>query len=319
MKIVALDGYTLNPGDNPWDAVAQLGELTVFERTAASDVVERARGASVLLTNKTPISREAMAALPELKFISVLATGFNIVDIMAAKERGIPVSNVPVYGTDAVAQYVFAVLLEMIHQPLAHDRAVRQGEWARRQDFSFWLGPINELAGKVFGVVGFGRIGRRAAEIAHAFGMHVLAYDVHRDHAPNWERFAWAELDDLFSRADVVTLHCPQTEANKGFVNERVLRLMKPTARLINAARGTLVNEQDLAAALNSDKLAGAVLDVVSVEPILPSNPLLNAKNCLLTPHMAWAAVEARRRLMQTTADNIAAFQRGQPIHVVNG
>lgn len=319
MKIVVLDGYTLNPGDNPWEAVSRLGDLTVFERTAAADVIERAQGASVLLTNKTPISRETIAALPDLKFISVLATGFNIVDIAAAKERGIPVSNVPVYGTDAVAQYVFAVLLEMIHQPLAHDAAVRQGEWARRQDFSFWLGPITELAGKVFGVVGFGRIGRRAAEIAHAFGMHVLAHDVQREHAPAWERFAWAELDELFSRSDVVTLHCPQTDSNKGFVNERLLQLMKPTARLINAARGTLVNEHDLAAALNAGKLAGAVLDVVSVEPILPSNPLLSAKNCLLTPHLAWAAVEARRRLMQTTADNIAAFQRGQAIHVVNG
>lgn len=319
MKIVALDGFTLNPGDNPWDAVSRLGDLTVYERTAATEVLERARGASVLLTNKTPITGDSIAGLPDLKFISVLATGFNVVDIAAARERGIPVSNVPVYGTDAVAQYVFAVLLEMIHQPRAHDAAVRLGEWGRRQDFSFWLRPISELAGKVFGVVGFGRIGRRAAEIAHAFGMHVIAHDVQQDRHPGWERFAWADLDELFARSDVVTLHCPQTASNKEFVNQRLLGLMKPTAYLINAARGTLVNEQDLAVALNSEKLAGACLDVVSFEPILASNPLLGAKNCLLTPHLAWAAVEARRRLMQTTAENIAAFQRGEPVHVVNG
>lgn len=318
MKIVALDGYTLNPGDNPWEPVSRLGNLTVFDRTAASDVADRGAGATVLLTNKTPITRETIAALPELKFISVLATGFNVVDTAAAKERGIPVSNVPVYGTDAVAQYVFAVLLGMIHQPAAHDNAVRGGEWARRQDFSFWLGPINELAGKTFGVVGYGRIGRRAAEIAHAFGMEVLAHDVHRTAEPTWGPFRWAGIEELFERADVVTLHCPQTDSNKGFVNAALLQRMKPTARLINAARGTLVNERDLAEALNADRLAGACLDVVSIEPILPDNPLLSAKNCLLTPHMAWAAVEARRRLMQTTADNIAAFQSGKPIHVVN-
>jgi len=318
MKIVALDGYTLNPGDNPWDSVSRLGQLTVHDRTAPGEVVERSRGADVLLTNKTPITRETIAALPDLKFISVLATGFNIVDIAAAKERGIPVSNVPVYGTDAVAQYVFAVLLEMIHQPAKHDAAVRDGEWARRQDFSFWLGPISELSGKTLGVVGFGRIGRRTAEIAHAFGMKVLAHDVSQTNAPNWEPFRWADLDELFQSSDVVTLHCPQTDSNKGFVNAELLAKMKPTARLINAARGTLVNESDLAAALNAGKLAGACLDVVSIEPIRPDNPVLQAKNCLLTPHLAWAAVEARRRLMQTTADNIAAFQSGKPIHVVN-
>jgi glycerate dehydrogenase len=318
MKIVALDGYTLNPGDNPWDAVNQLGELTVYDRTPPTDVIERARGANVLLTNKTPITRETIAALPDLKFISVLATGYNIVDTIAARERGISVSNVPVYGTDAVAQYVFAVLLGMIHQPALHDEAVRAGEWARREDFSFWLGPISELSGKTLGVVGFGRIGRRTAELAHAFGMHVLAHDVSQTNPPSWSHFRWAGLDELVQHSDVVTLHCPQTESNKGFVNAELLAKMKPTARLINAARGTLVNESDLAAALNAGKLAGACLDVVSIEPIRPDNPLLQAKNCLLTPHMAWAAVEARRRLMQTTADNIAAFQRGQPIHVVN-
>lgn len=318
MKIVALDGYTLNPGDNPWDAVSRLGELTVYDRTAPADVVERARGANVLLTNKTPITRETIASLPDLKFISVLATGFNIVDTVAARERGISVSNVPVYGTDAVAQYVFAVLLGMIHQPALHDAAVRAGEWARREDFSFWLGPIGELSGKTLGVIGFGRIGRRTAELAHAFGMQVLAHDVSQSNPPNWSHFRWVGLDELFQQSDVVTLHCPQTESNKGFVNAAILSKMKPTARLINAARGTLVNESDLAAALNSGKIAGACLDVVSIEPIRPDNPLLQAKNCLLTPHMAWAAVEARRRLMQTTADNIAAFQRGQPIHVVN-
>jgi len=318
MKIVVLDGYTLNPGDNPWDAVEQLGELTVYSRTPPEKIVERARGADVILTNKTPLSAETIGQLEELKFVAVLATGYNVVDIAAARARGIPVSNVPIYGTETVAQHVFAVLLAMIHQPYAHDQAIRQGEWLQSGDFSFWLRPLVELAGLTMGIVGFGRIGRRVGEIAHAFGMRVLANDIFTQNPPSYTPFEWASIEDLFSASDVVTLHCNQTPENAGFVNAGLLARMKPTAYLINAARGGLINEADLAAALNADRLAGVCLDVVSVEPIRDDNPLLGAKNCLLTPHIAWATVAARRRLMATTAENIAAFQRGQPINVVN-
>jgi glycerate dehydrogenase len=318
MKIVVLDGYTLNPGDNPWDAVEQLGELTVYSRTPPEKIVERARGADVILTNKTPLSAETIGQLEELKFVAVLATGYNVVDIAAARARGIPVSNVPIYGTETVAQHVFAVLLAMIHQPYAHDQAIRQGEWLQSGDFSFWLRPLVELAGLTMGIVGFGRIGRRVGEIAHAFGMRVLANDIFTQNPPSYTPFEWASIEDLFSASDVVTLHCNQTPENAGFVNAGLLARMKPTAYLINAARGGLINEADLAAALNADRLAGVCLDVVSVEPIRDDNPLLGAKNCLLTPHIAWATVAARRRLMATTAENIAAFQGGQPINVVN-
>ncbi len=318
MKIVVLDGYTLNPGDNPWTAVEKLGDLEVYDRTPIAEIDGRISDADIVLTNKTPITESTIARASKLKFISVLATGFNIVDVAAARARNIPVSNVPVYGTDAVAQYVMAVLLHFIHRPHEHDRAVRAGEWQRCGDFSFWLQPLMELAGKTFGVVGFGRIGRRTAEIAHAFGMRVLAHDVHQANPPNYSEFAWSDIESLFARSDVVSLHCPQTAENREFVNARLLSQMKRTAILINASRGGLIQEQDLANALNRGALAGALLDVVSVEPIRDDNPLLQAKNCLLTPHMAWAAVEARRRLMQTTADNIAAFISGTPIHVVN-
>ncbi len=318
MKIVVLDGYTLNPGDNSWDGVESLGSLIVHDRTSEAEIVSHASVADVLLTNKTPLTRKTIEQLPNSKFVSVLATGFNVVDTIAACERGIPVSNVPVYGTDTVAQHVFAVLLHLIHHPGEHDAAVRTGEWQKRQDFSFWLSPLTELAGKTMGIVGFGRIGRKTAEIAHAFGMYVIAHDVSQGNPPNYDRFAWSSIDELFKQSDVVSLHCPQTADNKQFVNAKLISKMKPTAILINAARGTLINESELATALNAGAIAGACLDVVSVEPISADNPLLNAINCLITPHMAWATVEARRRLMQTTAENIAAFQSGKPINVVN-
>lgn len=318
MKIVVLDGYTLNPGDNPWDEIESLGDVTVHDRTPPEQVVERAAGADILLTNKTPVPAEAIARLPDLKFVAVLATGYNIVDVQAARERGIPVSNVPIYGTDSVAQFVMAMLLNHCHRIAHHDQRVKDGAWSSNDDWCFWDYPLLELAGLTMGIVGFGRIGRRAGELAHAFGMNVIAYDVYRGDAPGYEPFAWKSIDEVFAEADVVTLHCPQTADNKEFVNRALLHTMKPGALFINAARGTLVNEQDLADALNDGALAAAAVDVVSAEPIDPANPLLSAKNIVLTPHMAWGALAARRRIMQTSADNIRAFLDGSPAHVVN-
>ena len=318
MKMVCLDGYTLNPGDNPWDGVEALGELKVYDRTPADQILERAQGADILLTNKTPITAETIEQLPDLKFITVLATGFNIVDIEAAKKRNIPVSNVPIYGTDTVAQYVFALLLDHCHKVAHHSARVKDGEWARRGDFCFWDYSLTELAGLTMGIVGFGRIGRRTGELAHAFGMNVIAADVYKGDAPGYEPFEWKEIPELFAEADVVSLHCPQTADNVGFVNKALLSTMKPTAFFINTARGPLVNEQDLTDALNNDVIAGAAVDVVSKEPIEASNPLMKAKNLLITPHMAWGTVAARTRLMGTTAENVKAFIDGKPINVVN-
>ncbi len=316
-RIVVLDGYTLNPGDNPWDAVAALGDVTVHDRTPSDRILDRARGAHILLTNKTPLTAETLAQLPDLRYVSVLATGYNVVDTAAARAKGIPVSNVPIYGTDAVAQFVFALLLNHCHGVARHAEAVRQGEWSRCEDFCFWTQPLVELAGMTMGLVGFGRIGRRVGDLAHAFGMKLLVHDLFQGDPPSYP-VEWTDTGDLFARADVVSLHCPQTEDNTNLVNRDLLRRMKPSAYLINTARGGLVNEQDLADALNEGRIAGAACDVVSAEPIRPDNPLLTAKNITLTPHIAWAALAARRRLMQTTAENIAAFLAGAPIHVVN-
>lgn len=318
MKIVVLDGFTLNPGDNPWSGVEAQGEFTVYDRTPAELILERCVGADIVLTNKTPLSAETIAQLPELKFISVLATGFNVVDIAAARARNIPVSNVPIYGTDSVAQFVFALLLELCHKVALHDQEVKAGAWSAQPDFCFWKTPLIELAGKTMGIVGFGRIGRRTAALAHAFGMKVLAHDLYRGDAPDYEGFEWSEIEDLFARADVVSLHCPLTPENKAFVNTALLERMKASSFLINTSRGPLVAQDDLVQALESGRLAGAALDVVTVEPIEADNPLLKARNCLLTPHIAWATLEARQRLMQTTVENVAAFIQGSPINVVN-
>jgi glycerate dehydrogenase len=318
MKIVVLDGYTLNPGDNPWSAVAALGELTVYERTPPEEIVDRIGDAPIVLTNKTPLTRATLAACPHLKYIGVLATGYNVVDVVAAREQQIPVTNVPIYGTDTVAQYVFAVLLQMIHQPVQHDQAIRMGQWQQCQDFSFWLQPLTELVGKSLGIVGYGRIGRRVAEIGRAFGMQLLIASRSRPEDLDPAAGTWLPVAELFKQADVVSLHCPQTADNLRFVNQELLAHMKPNAYLINAARGTLIDESALAAALHRGQIAGAALDVVSIEPIASDNPLLSAPRCLLTPHYAWATVEARRRLMATAAQNIADFLAGQPSNVVN-
>ena len=318
MQIIVLDGYALNPGDNPWDPVAALGELTVYDRTPSDQVVARAGGAEIVLTNKTLLDAPVLAALPALRFISILATGYNVVNLAAARQQGITVSNVPEYGTDSVAQHVMALLLALVNRAERHDRLVRQGQWQRCGDFCFWDAPLVELAGKRMGIVGFGRIGRRVGELAHALGMEVLACDARPGGPPGYRPFAWRSLEAVFAEADVVSLHCPLDEDNRGLVNRARIATMKRTALLINTARGGLVNERDLADALDAGRIAGAAVDVVSREPPAADNPLLGAKNCLITPHLAWATQEARRRLTAITAANVAAFLRGEPINMVN-
>jgi len=319
MKIVVLDGYTLNPGDNSWDEIGKLGELKVYDRTAPHQVLERVSEAEIILTNKMQLSAETLRQLPRLRFISVMATGYNIVDIATAGERGVPISNVPEYGTDSVAQFAFAMLLELCHHVGSHDIAVKAGDWSASPDWSFWKTPQILLTGKKMGIVGFGRIGRRVGELAHAFGMEVLAFDVQQGETPVYSPFHWKSQEDFFAEADVVSLHCPQTPDNIGFVNRDLISLMKKGAFFINAARGGLLNEGDLAEALNTERIAGAAIDVVSIEPIKPDNPLLTARNCLITPHIAWASLSARQSLMRATVENIKAFLSGSPINVVNG
>jgi glycerate dehydrogenase len=318
MNIVVLDGYTLNPGDNPWTAIEALGSLTVHDRTPENLIPSRAAHAEILLTNKTPLSAETLARLPQLRMISVLATGYNIVDVAAAHARGIPVCNVPGYSTDAVAEFVMALILDFFKRARFHSELVFQGGWQRCQDFCFWQNPhFSELAGKTVGIVGFGAIGQRLGELATAFRMKVLATSRSRQADVPYP-FEWAETDDLFCRSDIVSLHCPLTDETLGLVNKHRLSRMKPGAFLVNTARGPLVVEQDLCDALNAGTIAGAACDVVSAEPIHADNPLLRARNLTLTPHIAWAALEARRRLMNITAGNIAAFLSGKPANVVN-
>ena len=318
MKIVILDGYTQNPGDNPWTPVEDLGDVVIHDRTAAGEILARAADADVLVTNKCPLDAATIAMLPSLKFIAVLATGYNVVDVDAAKEHGILVSNVPVYGTDNVAQFAIALTLELCHRIGVHDVAVKAGEWENNIDWTFWKTPQVELAGKTMGIVGFGRIGRRVGELARALQMRVVAHDIFHGNAPDYEGFEWLEMSDLFAASDVITLHCNLTDDNEHFCNKQMFSLMKNTAFFINCSRGPLVNEHDLAEALNAGQLAGAAVDVVSTEPIKGDNPLLNAKNCYVTPHIAWATLDARKRITQTTAENIQAFIGGSPIHVVN-
>jgi glycerate dehydrogenase len=318
MHLVVLDGYTLNPGDNPWTALEAMGKLTVHDRTPPELIVSRAADADILLTNKTPLSAGTLAQLPKLRMISVLATGYNVVDVSAARDRGIPVCNVPGYSTDAVAEFVMALILDFFKQARFHSGLVFQGDWQRSPDFSFWQNPhFRELAGKTLGIIGFGAIGQRLGELAAAFRMKVLANSRSRQAEVPYP-FEWAETDDIFTRADIVSLHCPLTGETQGLVNKRSLSLMKPAAFLVNTARGPLVVEQDLCDALNAGTLAGAACDVVSAEPIHADNPLLRAKNLTLTPHIAWAALETRRRMMDITAANIAAFLTGKPVNVVN-
>ena len=317
-KIAVLDAYTMGQ-DISWELLAEQGELTLYDRTPPELVLERARGAQVLLTNKTVLDAATIAALPELKCIGVLATGYNVVDIKAAAARGIPVCNVPGYSPPAVAQHVLAVTLELFGKACRHARAVAEGRWGAQPDFCFWDAPVVELSGKTFGLVGFGAIGQRVAELANAFGMQVLAYVPRPKPLPPYGPFDFGTLEQVFTHADVVSLHCPLTPENENMVDAKLLSLMKPTAFLVNTARGPLVDEAALAAALTAGKLGGAALDVVRQEPISPDNPLLSAPNCLITPHVAWASVEARRRLLGIAAANLRAFLAGSPQNVVNG
>lgn len=317
-KIVVLDGYTINPGDNPWSPLEALGDCIIYDRTPPELVLERARDAEVILLSKVKLDGAALSALPKLKYISMLATGYNNVDVAAAGALGIPVSNIPAYSTESVAQTTFALLLELAVNVAAHDAAVKAGEWTRCPDHSFWKAPIVELDGLTIGIVGYGVIGRAVARIAAAFGMRVIAYAprIPLDAGP--VPVSFVPLEELFATADVVTLNCPQTPENTGFVNSRLLGRMKPGAFLINVARGGLVNEEDLAAALRSGQIAGAALDVVAQEPMVAGNPLLSAPNCIFTPHIAWASLAARQRLMGIVAANVASFLDGSPINVVN-
>ena len=316
MKIVVLDGFTLNPGDLNWDELKALGPCEIFDRTPPDQVATRAADAGIVLTNKTVISRDGLAQLPALRYLGVLATGTNVVDLAAARERGIPVTNIPAYGTRSVAQATFALLLELTNHAGHHAQTVRAGRWAQSADWCYWDFPLRELDGLTLGLVGFGRIGRAVAEIAHAFGLKVIAHSPSRSGALPFVR--WAGLEEIFRESDVVSLHCPLTPQNRHLVNTERLRLMKPTALLLNTSRGPLVDEAALAEALNTGVLAGAGLDVLSVEPPPATNPLLQAKNCLITPHNAWGTQAARARLMRVAVANVRAFLAGQPVNVVN-
>ena len=320
MKIVVLDGYTENPGDLSWGELEKPGELTVYDRTPVNDedeIIRRIGDAEIVYTNKTPISKKVIDACPSMKMISMLATGYNVVDYVYAKEKGIPVTNVPTYGTASVSQFSIALLLEICHHIGHHDASVHAGNWANCIDWCYWDYPLIELEGKTIGIIGFGRIGQAEGRIAKAMGMNVLAYDVY----PNDSGRAiaeYVELDELYARADVISLHCNLTPENTGMINKDSIAKMKDGVILINNARGQLINEQDVADALNSGKMGAAGLDVVYTEPIRGDNPLLKAKNCIITPHISWAPKESRQRIMDCAVANAKAYIAGEPINVVN-
>jgi glycerate dehydrogenase len=318
VKIVVLDGHALNPDDLSWDALHALGELQVFDRTEDDQVVARSHDSEIVMTNKTRLSAQILKQLTKTRYIGVLATGYDVVDLQAARELNISVTNIPTYGTDSVAQFTFALLLELCHHVAIHAEATRAGEWSRSEDFSFWKTPLVELAGKTISLIGLGQIGRRVAEIALALKMQVAATDAVRSPLPDWPNFRWCELDELLARADVVSLHCPLLPQTRHIINAKSLAKMKPTAVLINTSRGPLVVEQDLADALNDGRIAGAAVDVLSIEPPSPDNPLLHAKNCIVTPHIAWASKESRSRLLDTAIANLRAFLGGHSVNVVN-
>ncbi len=317
-NIVVLDGYTINPGDNPWDSVEALGKCAIYDRTPPELKLERALDAEIILLSKVKLDETAFDALPKLKYISMLATGYNNVDVVAAGRRGIPVSNVPAYSTESVVQTTFALLLELALHVGLHDSSVKAGEWISCPDHSYWKTPLLELDGLTLGIVGYGTIGRSVARVGAAFGMKIIAHAPHIPQNTGPVPVRFVPLEELFATADAISLNCPQTPENGGFVNARLLGLMKSSAFLLNLARGGLVNEADLAQALNSGQLAGAGLDVVAHEPMLADNPLLKAPNCIFTPHIAWASSAARKRLMAIVTENIAAYLAGAPVNVVN-
>lgn len=310
MKIVILDGYTENPGDLSWDGFAVLGDLTVYEHTPANEIVSRIGDSEIVITNKTPITEQTFAACPQIGYVGVLATGYNVVDVKAARQRGIVVTNVPTYGTMAVAQHTFALLLELYHHVGAHNAAVQQGRWTNGRDFCFWDAPLTELSGKTLGVIGYGRIGQAVANIARAFGMQVLACSAHGGEGQ-------VSLDEVIAQSDVISLHCPLTSSNEKFINSKTIARMKDGVMIINTARGQLIDEEALREALISGKVSSAAVDVASVEPIRAENPLLGLKNCIITPHIAWAPKESRQRLMDVAVSNLEAFLKGEPVNNV--
>lgn len=318
MKIVVLDGYGMNPGDLSWDALQKLGEVTVYDRTASADTIERAFNAEIILTNKTIIDRKIIESLPALRYIGVLATGYNVVDTKAARENGIVVTNIPSYSTDSVAQMVFSLLLAITNSVEHYTSDNRSGRWSRNADFCYWDAPLTELAGKTFGIVGFGHIGSKVSAIALAFGMKVMALSSKPAEALPSGVAKAETLDHLLSVSDVLSLHCPLTDSTKHLINASTLAKMKPSAILINTGRGPLVDEIALADALNKGALRGAGVDVLSCEPPTIDNPLLYARNCYTTPHLGWATVEARQRLMDIAVANVANFIDGSPVNVVN-
>jgi glycerate dehydrogenase len=319
MRIVILDGYALNPGDLSWDGLKAFGELIVHDSTPHDKIPERAQGAQTLIINKTPLRADTLAALPDLRCVCVLATGYDMIDIAAARARKIPVCNTPAYGVDSVAQHVFALLLELCRGVARHDASVRDGEWGRRGEFCYWLSPQVELTGKTMGIAGFGNNGRRVGELAHAFGMEVLAHEPRLGAAaPAYAPFAFVGLDELFAGSDVISLHCPLTDATRAMVNAPRLASMRKGALLINTGRGPLLDEAAVAEALHSGQLGGLGTDVLAEEPPQADNPLLKSPNCYITPHIAWAGLRARQNIINITEGNVRAFAEGRPQNVVN-
>ena len=321
MKIVVLDGFTLNPGDLNWNALKNLGECKIYDRTSLTDdaeIISRIGDAEIVFTNKTPLTKKILDACPNVKYIGVLATGYNVVDLDAAKSKKIPVTNIPNYSTQAVAQFAFALLLEICHHVAAHSQAVHDGLWTRCKDFCFWNYPLIELAGKTIGIIGYGRIGQATAKIAAAFGMKVIAFSPHREIGTKAGDCSFVELDTLFKASDVIALHCPLFPSTQGIICADNIAKMKDGVIIINNGRGGLVVEKDLRAALDSGKVLAAGVDVVSTEPISGDNPLLGAKNCFITPHISWAPKESRARLMNIAVENLKAWLAGKPVNVVN-
>ncbi|MBA4698389.1 MAG: D-2-hydroxyacid dehydrogenase [Ruminococcus sp.] len=321
MKIVVLDGYTLNPGDLNWKGLEAFGQCKVYDRTSLIDVEEtisRIGGAEIVFTNKTPMPKEVFDRCPEIKFVGVLATGYNVVDVNAAGEKGIPVANIPTYGTAAVGQFAIALLLEICHHIGHHSQAVQEGRWETNNDWCFWDYPLIELDGKKIGIIGYGRIGQTTGRIAQALGMKVLAYDAYKNPALESKTCEYVNLEKLLAESDVIALHCPLFPETEGIINKDSIAKMKDEVIILNNSRGPLIVEQDLTDALNSGKVAAAGLDVVSTEPIRGDNPLLKAKNCFITPHISWASKESRQRLMDIAVNNLKEFLSGNPVNVVN-
>lgn len=317
MKIVVLDGFALNPGDLSWSSLENIGETIIYDRTRKEDIIKRVGDAEIIFTNKTLLLRDTLEQLPKVKYIGVLATGYNVVDIQAAKELGITVTNIPDYGTKMVAQYVFSLLLEICNHVGKHNEEVKKGEWFKSKDFCFWKYPLVELTEKKIGIIGMGRIGQEVTKIAQAFGMKVLAYSTRPNKANASETLEYVDLDSLFARADIISLHCPLTEVTKGLINKISVEKMKDGVMIINTARGPLIVEDDLAEALKTGKVAAAAVDVLSTEPPKEDNPLIHTPNCIVTPHIAWASKEARERLMSIAVNNLINFLQGHPVNVI--